>query len=209
MKVPVKYLSLIPASLFFVACGGGDISSANSGESIMQGEENDPKPITNGRVLYYPNPTPTLNSIKNITIKEENQIEDLGQGNNVKATINVGQTPKSLYVLISNHDERYTSVPKLISSGKNVQTNKRMKDVAIVVPTIHAKRSRHAPAYIQVFNRNIKKLLKDTPSTGKKSKKFKKDTYVYKKDVAGAPKGFYFEQDRSKSTTATARKVIS
>ncbi|MCF6245048.1 MAG: hypothetical protein L3J43_08415, partial [Sulfurovum sp.] len=42
-----------------------------------------------------------------------------------------------------------------------------------------------------------------------KSKKFKKDTYVYKKDVAGAPKGFYFEQDRSKSTTATARKVIS
>jgi len=179
-----KHLSLVTASLLFMACDGGGSSS---------------------NPIQSPRPIPLSNTSKNISISEDNQIEYLGKNTNVKTTVNIGNTAKSVYVLLSNSSETRASLPK-ITHNKIAQTQRSQKDVSTVVPTIHAKRGQHAPAYIQAFNKNAKKHLKST-QIGRSEKRT--SLVPQKKDTLKNPKTFYTSTDQAKSTVATARKIVT
>jgi len=184
-----KHLSLVAASLLFMGCGGGD--STSDGGSV-----NNPTP----------SPTPTSNTTKNITITDGNQIEDLGKASNVEATVNVGTSPKSVYVLLSNESETVSSNPS-VTHSKIVQTQKSKKESPLHTPSIHAKRGTHAPAYIQAFSKNVKKLSKNSKYTQASKKVI--SNLEPSRDEAGDTQTFYIEQDTSKSTQATAKKIVS
>jgi len=187
MTSTFKHLSLLTASLLFMACDGGGASNSNP--------------------IQRPTPIPLSNTSKNISISEYNQIEYLGKNTNVKTTVNIEDSPKSVYVLLSNSSETRASLPK-ITHNKVAQTQRSQKDVSPVVPTIHTKRGQHAPAYIQAFNKNVKKHLKNKKII--KSEKRTSTTLIpQKKDVENDLKVFYIENNTNKSTSATARKIVT
>jgi len=193
MSTTFKYLSLVTASFLLLACGGG--GSSSSGGTITAGG--------GGSDL-----TSLPNVSKNITITGTYQIEDLGKASQVKAIVNVGTAPKSVYVLLSNSSETKSSSPRITHNNKIAPMQKNMKEISVDVPTIHAKRAKHAPAYIQSFNQNTKKLFKNSKKV-RKEKLVNTNLKPNKKDILGQSNTFYIESDTSKSTMATSRKIVS
>ncbi len=193
MSTTFKHLSLVTASLLFIGCGGGDNTTTDTTTDTTP----DVTPDTT---------TEITNTTKNITITEDNQIEDLGKATNVKATVDIGDSPKSVYVLFSNESETTDSYPTATDS-KIVEANESKKESSLDTASMHAKRGTHAPAYIQAFSKNVKKLLKNSKYTQASKKVI--SNLEPSKDVAGETQPFYIEQDTSKSTQATARKVVS
>ncbi len=154
------------------------------------------------------------NSIsKDFTITIEDENESVAHTYEVKTlngsnSYSIGTSPKSVYVLLSNSSETQTSSPTLTHNRKTVQTQKSMKRAST---QIYAKRGRHAPAYIQAFNKNVKKFLKNTNTT-RASKIVNTNLAPQKKDTVNTSKIFYTSvdtRDTSSGTLATARKVVS
>ncbi|MCF6245050.1 MAG: hypothetical protein L3J43_08425 [Sulfurovum sp.] len=192
-------------AFFFLACGGANTDKSNIKSNTLN--------KSSSEVQYYPNPKPSSQSKKDITINEENQIVFLGQGSNISTTIDVGANPKSLYVLLSNKDKVYTSLPT-ISHTKMLKKQKRSvySDDSKVENDIG--RVEHAPAEIQAFNNNIMLLL----SKQQLSDKNDENTFPLSngrlakksKTVQGVSKEtFYKDVDAKVSTQATLRKIIS
>jgi hypothetical protein len=186
----LKYISLVTASFLLLACSDGDSSyggdkSDGSSNSIL----------------------PSLPSVpKTITIEEDYQIEDLGRESQVKATVDVGSTPKSVYILLSNSSENKHSHPK-IKHNRISQTHNSMKKKSSYIPTIYAKRGKHAPEHIREFSKNIKKLLKKSKLSKNEKRISINNTTAQKKDVIGSLQIFYTSYDTSSTTRATLRKV--
>jgi hypothetical protein len=180
-------LSLVAASLVLIGCGGGGTSSdASTGGVVASGN---------------------TSSTKNITITDDYQVESLGLTNTISATVNLGNTPKSLYILLSNYHETQ-SASSSITHNKivSIQKNKKVFEAPL---DKHAK-TLHAHALIQEFNKNSKKFFKtNTASSQKIQAKTVALSTVSKKDAIGDSQIFYMEVDTSVSTQATARKVVS
>ncbi len=195
MRLTLKHLSLIAASILLIGCGGGGTSD-NPSSGISAGG------TTGGTT------SGNTSSTKSITITDDYHVESLGQTNTISATVNLGNTPKSLYILLSNYHETQSASTN-ITHNKTVSRNESQKVLEEPVTTMQAK-ALHAHASIQEFNRNSKKFFKtNTASSQKIQAKTVALSTVSKKDVLGDSQIFYMEEDTSVSTQATARKVVS
>ena len=131
----------------------------------------------------------------------------MGQSNTISATVNLGNTPKSLYILLSNYHETQLASTN-ITHNKTVSRNDSQKVLEEPVTAIQAK-ALHTHASIQEFNRNSKKFFKtNTLSQDFQAKTLEINT-VSNKDIAGDTNTFYLDRGTSDPTQATARKVDS
>ena len=184
MRFSIKHLSLVSISVFLIGCGGGGGTSS----------------ITS---------TGSTSSTKNITITDDYQVESLGLTNTISATIDLGNTPKSLYILLSNYHETQ-SASSSITHNKMVETieNKKRLDLPVSYNSIALR----AHASIQKFNKDSTKFFKrnENPSSTRQAKVLDIGIEPNKKDVdVGNTNKFYLDIDESKATDATARKVDS
>ena len=180
-------LSLVAASLVLIGCGGGGTSSdASTGGVVASGN---------------------TSSTKNITITDDYQVESLGLTNTISATVNLGNTPKSLYILLSNYHETQ-SASSSITHNKTVAIQESKE----IVDTLSSKQTKalHAHASIQEFNKNSKKFFKkNTVSSENLQAKGVAISTVSKKDILGENQPFYLTEDTTTPTQATARRVDS
>ena len=164
---------LAVSSLAFIACGGGGSS------------------------------TPTNTTInKEVKITTSTQVESLGVAHTIHAKIDLGSTPKDVYMLLSNY----------ATSKGDVRISKSNKSV-VAIPSSSNKyvsskvRKIHAPEYVETFRKNIHKYMKKNTQDTAQMKVI--DTSVLKKDVVLNTQRFYLGETQSSFTDATARKVVS
>jgi len=168
------YVTLVSFGL--VACGGG-------GSSTPTGT--------------------TINKSVTIAVAALPHVESLGIANTIHTKVSLGNTPKDVYVLLSNYANNSGSV-RITKSNKSidvadVQSNKITNPKSNII---------HAPEYVERFRRNIDQYLNKDGNIVVSSKLV--DTIQRnKKDVLNDQKTFYLDVDTSQSTVATVRKVVS
>jgi len=139
---------------------------------------------------------------KTVTITDAYQVESLGGGGNIYATVKAGNTPKNLYILLSNSSKTQSASPMITHNAKVASTPKYKS--AVSVSSIKQPKILHAPAYITNFNRDLHKR-----ADNRKGKLLPAATRQ-NKDVAGDRKDFYLDADStSNKTAATAKKVVT
>ena len=159
---------------------------------------------------YTPVDKPTIPNTE-ITITDDYQVESLGTATTINATVSLGNTPKNLYLLLSN----YATAPGRSTITHNAKVTKETDKphTKSIVPIQYTKRQaiRHTPQYVQDFSSKLSTLLTKTVTEQPQSKTLPviKNT----KDVEGNTTSFCTNINNSgnciESTNATARKVIS
>ena len=143
----------------------------------------------------------------NVTITGEYQVESLGSANTINANVSVGNTPKNLYLVLTNNAS--TAASSTITHNAKVAATAQAKTI---LPTISAEKPRilNHPQYIQDFNAQIGTLLSIEEENQLQAKTIALPEKL--EDVAGTDPStgtFYRSSDTSDPTLATARKVIS
>ena len=184
MKRQLTYMILTIFSILLIGCGGG-----GDGDGGGTPTEDDS----------------SASSSKIINITEDYQVESLGKNGAIHTNIKLGNTPKNLYVLLSNYNKSKTSHPSISHNAKIIPFSKSTKSLSQFTTSVQP-RILHAPEHITRFNRDRSKLQKTTHT--KKSKLLAAEVKHYK-DVAGDTKVFYTTADKSSQTSATVRKVVS
>ncbi len=207
MRLQFKYLSIVAASVVLIGCGGGGGSSApasgNSGTPISSNPDS-----TSGGSSGGSNNTEdegTTTSSKTITITKDNQVESLGK-DSIHVTVNIGNKPKSLYVLLSNYDKNHNAYPTITHNAKviSVQENKRLMST----PLVKQAKILHAPAYIQKFNSKLQTFIQRNETNDYQEKQIAV-TPKSNKSV-GDSETFYMDESSNGATTrATLKKVVS
>ena len=188
-------LSALAAATLLSGCGGGGGSSSVPTTAPSATPTNTPTstPATT---------TATIN--KNITITDTYQVESLGKASSINAVVSLGNTPKDLYILLSNdaatsgsttirHNAKYVA-----SSQPGSTAVKRLLGKPAVI---------HAPQYVKDFSARLPSLLKK--SVGIEAQAKNVSPQPRNNDSSGDSKTFYLDADGTQTTTATARKVIS
>lgn len=142
----------------------------------------------------------------NVTITDEYQVESLGTANTITANISLGNTPKSLYLVLSNN--------ATVSASSTITHNPKAVEVAqakSVLSTTFTERSgilRH-PQYVEDFSSQMGTLLSSSEAYLPQAKTLA--VLERMEDFEGQSQVFYLDigTDQSTTTTATARKVIS
>lgn len=142
-----------------------------------------------------------------ITITDDYQVESLGTASTINATVSLGNTAKSLYLVLSNN--------AVTSASATITHNAKVAEVAqakTILPTVVTKKPRilHHPQYVQDFNSQVSTLF----SKAEENQLQAKTISVLEKleDVAGINPStgtFYRSSDTTDPTAVTARKVIS
>lgn len=169
-KINIKsYATLIVSSLLFIGCGGGSSTSTTD------------------------NPT---SSNQTVTVDESTIIKSLGSASNISSTISIGNTPKSLYIVLTNsassattatitHNAKVVSIPT-----QKIKATKNFSKKSKILPT---------PSYIREFNAKPNSL---SPNS--------KMVYTKRaKDVEGTRDSFFLDENGFSTTFASAKKVIS
>ncbi len=135
-----------------------------------------------------------------IEITEAYQVESLGQSSTINTTISIEtDTPKSLYLLLSNHGST-TTTPSISHNAKVIYAPVTKAKVQYTSqPTII-----RTPQYVRDFNVNIQTLLKKA-----NLQPLEKTLIVKRDDVVNQTDTFYLDLDARQSTEVTARKVVS
>ncbi|EIF51545.1 hypothetical protein [Sulfurovum sp. AR] len=141
----------------------------------------------------------------NITITGDYQVESLGIANTINANVAVGNTAKSLYLVLSNNGTTsYTST--ITHNPKAIE----VLQAKTVLPTNLEEKPRilHHPQYVEEFNQQLGTLLSKAEEN-----QFQAKTIAIPErteDVAGIDPStgtFYPSLDMSDPTEATARYV--
>jgi hypothetical protein len=173
---------LFIGSVILVGCGGGGGGTTTTDPII-------PPADTDG----------------NITISGDYQVESLGTANTINANVSVGNTPKSLYLVLSN--SATTSATSTITHNAKVSPVAQSKTISSTVVTEKSRILNH-PQYIQDFNSKIGTLFSNEEENQLQAKTIVVPEKL--EDVAGQSTAtFYRSSDTSDPTEATARKVIS
>ncbi|HEY9190403.1 MAG TPA: hypothetical protein VIM88_06010 [Sulfurovum sp.] len=140
----------------------------------------------------------------NVTITGDYQVESLGTATTINTNVSVGNTPKSLYLVLSN--SATTSATSTITHNAKVTTAAQSKTVspAEVKDTPHILRH---PQYVEDFNAQIGTLLSKTEVDQFQAKTIAVPEKM--EDIVGNRTTFYLSSDTSLPTSATARKVVS
>jgi hypothetical protein len=145
----------------------------------------------------------------NVTITDDYQVESLGTANTINASIALGNTPKSLYLVLSNN---------AATSGSSTITHN-----AKVAPVVQSKAVLPAtlldkpviirtPQYVQDFSSQVGTLLSKEKTTQLQAKTIEIPERM--EDVVGDTNSFctninQFTYNCIERTNATARKVVS
>ncbi len=178
----------ITGTLLFTGCGGGSDSTSVP--------VNPTDPIT---------PTDPTNSTVEVTITDDYQVESLGTASTINAKVSLGNTPKSLYLVLSNSAD--TSASSTITrNAKVIEEEAQSKSI---LPTHFTKKQAilRAPHYVKDFSSKLSTLLSKAVESQPQAKTLA--VAERSEDIAGDSKTFYLNADGTQSTSATARKVIS
>ena len=189
MYVPYKQINSIAicvAVWFLTACGGGGGTSTTT----------TPTSTTNLSVSVD----------RNITINNAVQIEPLGKAS-IRVDVNITNGPKDLYILLSNYDTVVATAPQIAHNPK-IAVSQAPKNLRTSVVPAHANII-HAPAEVEAFRQNIRKILVKANNTTLKQAKILNVTTVKQEVVVGATNNFQLNATAGLTTAATARKVVS
>ena len=178
----------ITGTILFTGCGGGSSSTSVPINPIGPTIPTDPT-------------TPTVK----VTITDAYQVESLGTASTINAKVSLGNTAKSLYLVLSNSTN--TSASSTIThNAKVVEEEVQSKSI---LPTHFMKKQAilRAPHYVKDFSSKLSTLLSKTVESQPQAKTL--DITERSEDIAGDSKTFYLNADGTQSTSATARKVIS
>ena len=216
MSSNFKHISIVVASLVLIGCGGGGSSTETpaAGTPVPTGNTDTP---TTDNTTSDTTTTTTDNtgssggtgdtsSTKEIIITDEYQVESLGKENSIRANIELGNTAKDLYILLSNYSPT-ESAPSTITHNKIVSVPQ--KKTLLATPLAKQPKILHAPAYIQEFNSNIKTLLQSNTTILERQSKDFAITTERQADVAGDSQTFYLDTGTTNTTAATAKKVVN
>jgi hypothetical protein len=143
---------------------------------------------------------------KNVTITDNPQVTSLGKGNSINVTVNIENTPKTLYLLLTN-DAKSSASANITHNPKVVPMTENKKFLSTSM-TVKQPKILHAPTYIQEFNSKIKTLLHKS-STTRYQAKIIATVFKSAKSI-GDSNIFYMDEDSSgANTTATLRKIVS
>jgi len=196
MRLHFKHLSMVVASVVLIGCGGGG-NSAPANENLANDSTSNP-PSSGG--------TETSSS-KTITISKDNQIESLGKEKNTHVIVNIGNTPKSLYILLSNYSKTNTASSSITHNAKVISTAKSKKLLSTSMMPDQPQ-VLHAPAYIQAFNSNVKVLLQKSSNTEYQAKSIAV-TSRSDKNVGDTNTFYTSTTDTGSQTEATLKKIVS
>jgi len=176
MRLKLLSTVLFISSITLIGCGGGGGGSST---------------------------TPDTNST--IVITDDYQVESLGSASTINATVSLGNTPKSLYLVLSNNAN--------VAGSSTITHNAKVASVAQSKTFLSTDVTKkpvilRAPQYVQDFSSQIGALL----SKAEVSQPQAKTIAVPEKmeDVADTSTGtFYRSLDTTDPTEATARKVVS
>lgn len=207
MRLQFKYLSIVAASVVLIGCGGGGGSSAPASGNTGTPPSSNPDSTSGGSSGGTNNTEDdgTTTSSKTITITKDNQVESLGK-DSIHVTVNIGNKPKSLYVLLSNYDKNHNAYPTITHNAKvvSVQENKRLMST----PLVKQAKILHAPAYIQKFNSKLQTFIQRNETNDYQEKQIAV-TPKSNKSV-GDSETFYMDESSNGATTrATLKKVVS
>lgn len=139
-------------------------------------------------------------------------VKNLGKQSSIIASVNMGNQPKSLYILLTNESYSISASATISHNAKIVAVAKKSKIYNPLNDKISPKIIRD-PAYVQAFNDKAKKLLQKSRDTDYQAKKI--NIVREEKDIAGSSTAsFCTEIDQNtrdciSQTNATARKVVS
>jgi len=139
-----------------------------------------------------------------ITITDDYQVESLGSESTINATVSLGNTPKNLYLVLSNNDT--------VSGSSTIRHNAKAIEVAqakSVLSTTLTEKSgilRH-PQYVEDFSSQMGTLLSNSEVFQPQAKTLAVPERM--DDVEGQSQIFYLDTATTSTTTATARKVIA
>ena len=207
MRLQFKHLSMVAASVVLIGCGGGGGSSAPASGNTGTPPSSNPDSTSGGSSGGTNNTEDdgTTTSSKTITITKDNQVESLGK-DSIHVTVNIGNKPKSLYVLLSNYDKNHNAYPTITHNAKvvSVQENKRLMST----PLVKQAKILHAPAYIQKFNSKLQTFIQRNETNDYQEKQIAV-TPKSNKSV-GDSETFYMDESSNGATTrATLKKVVS
>jgi hypothetical protein len=195
MRLQFKHLSMIAASVVLIGCGGGG-GSTSANNSANDNTSNSPS--TGGTAT---------SSSKTITISKDNQIESLGKEKNTHVRVNIGDTPKSLYILLSNYSKTKSASSTITHDAKIVPTSENKKFLSAPA-LVDQPKILHTPAHIQAFNSNIKTLLQKSSNSDYQAKSIAVASKSNKS--VGDSETFYMDAESTgATTTATLKKVVS
>lgn len=145
----------------------------------------------------------------NVTITDEYQVESLGIANTINANVSLGNTAKSLYLVLSNNAN--TAAGSTITHNAKVTGAAQSKSIA---PTSFTKKPviLHAPQYVKDFSSQIGTILSKIDANQPQFKTIAVPERM--EDVVGDPNSFCTNINLStgnctESTDATARKIVS
>jgi len=140
----------------------------------------------------------------NVAITDAYQVENLCSADIINATVSMGNTAKSLYLVLSNSDTA-PSTPTIIHNAKAVE----VAQAKSVLPLDFSGKPRilHHPQYVEAFNAQIGTLLSKTEEHQLQAKTIAVPERM--EDIVGDPNTFYLDADGLESTNATARKVVA
>jgi len=194
MHFNFKHLSMVASTLIFIGCGGGgDGISGSNTDNIHN----------NGSAHEESN---TDSKGKNITIGDAYHAESLGIHKKIQASISLGNSPKDLYILLTNHSKTQRASSH-ISHSKLVSTAHKKKTESIAFQ----KRPHilHTPSHIQDFNANIKTFLLSKRTLAEKRSKVSTKHVEKENKVVGDSHVFYTDEEKGSSTVATLRQINS
>lgn len=193
-----KYINLIlvSASAILIGCGGGSTAT----DSTTTGSTMTDSTTTDSTT------TDSTTSEKDITISDNTQIEIFNEDQNLKVNIDIGNTPKDLYLLVTNSGDT-SSDPAISSSAKTIKLSKSITNPTSVLPD-NGKNQLRTPSYVTEFNRNRSNLLKRDNNRSLKTLSYLPTKQL---DIVGDSEVFQLEMFSSSyySTLATARKIVS
>ncbi len=148
----------------------------------------------------------STSSSKTITISEDTQIENLGKYNTIKATVDIGNVPKSLYILLSNHSRTQTASPTITHNAKVLHAS---EDRGLLSRSYTDRpKVLHASAYIQEFNSKVQTTLRRN-SDAKYQEKSIAVTPQADNRVGDAHRFYMDNKSGGPTTDATLRKIVS
>ncbi len=141
---------------------------------------------------------------KNITISQTPTVETLGKYQHIHAAINIGNTPKTLYLIMTNDSniQTHNSVQKnfkLSKQNSSKQYNKSLPQTNGIIRT---------PDYVKEFEKQVAEILHKKSQNNLKS--LNKITIQQNQSSVGDSKLFYIDDTSSgATTTATLKKQVA
>ncbi|RUM73518.1 MAG: hypothetical protein DSZ12_07145 [Sulfurovum sp.] len=137
-----------------------------------------------------------------IDISDTIQIESLGMAQKIHAKVTLGDSPKDLYVLLSNYAHTDGSV-KIATSNKKVEKLYKQENVAM-----REQNKIHAPANVEYFRNNISYYLKEKSHSSSAPKYKKIHTDKNNKVHINDKQTFFLDTNDVTKTIATLKKSV-